>query len=152
IALLLQTDCSLREISRRVKRSVIFVKTIASQIGAYFQRRTQFITPDIIFRVTESAQIGEHRKQIAKRESISVGAVEQIIQSVPGLPEKRKLIRFEQRRSVARASIENAIESSPSITRGKIKNACGANYTWLYKHDSEWLYKTLPKALNYTKK
>ncbi|MFT4940976.1 MAG: transposase [Paraglaciecola sp.] len=152
IKLLIKRTYSLREIARRLKRSVNFVKSIASQISIGFQKRTQFITADIEARILQSAHAGLHRAIIAKREGVSVGAVEQLIQSVLGLSEKRKSIRMEERRKVARKCIRKAIDERTNITRKELKNLHYADYTWLYKHDNEWLYQTLPSAQNYSKK
>lgn len=152
IKLLNQRAYSLREIARRLKRSVNFVKSIASQKSIGFQRRTQFITADIEARILQSAHDGLHRAIIAKREGVSVGAVEQLIQSVHGLSKKRKSIRMEERGKRARQVILNAIDEHTNITRKELKNLHYADYTWLYKHDNEWLYQTLPPAQNYSKK
>ncbi|MDO7084766.1 TnsD family Tn7-like transposition protein [Pseudocolwellia sp. AS88] len=152
IKLLNKRTYSLREISRRLKRSVNFVKSIANQIGIVFQKRTQFITSDVEAKILQSAHVGLHRKIIAEREGVSVGSVEILIQSVPGLSEKRKSIRMDKRRLSARESIFKAISAQSGITRKELKNLHYADYTWLYKHDNEWLYQILPPAKNYTKK
>jgi two-component sensor histidine kinase len=152
IRLLNERAYSLREIARRLKRSVNFVKSIASQESIDFQRRTQFIDADIEARVLQSAHAGLHRAIIAKQEGVSVGAVEQLIQSVPGLSKKRKQLRLDERRIAAKQTISEAIGKYPNHTRKNLKSLFYADYTWLYKHDNEWLYQTLPPAKNYSKK
>jgi len=151
INLLKEQTYSLREIARRLKRSVNFVKSIASRIGVSFQKRTQFITADIEARILKSARAGMHRKTIAKREGVSVGAVEQIIQSFSGLSAKRKCLRMDKRRDKARRAIEKAIFAHPNQTRKELKTQNYADYTWLYRHDKVWLYEVLPSAKNHTK-
>ena len=142
---------SLREIARRLQRSVNFVKSIACQIGASFQKRTQFITADVEARVIKSARKGKHREAIARHEGLSVGAVELIIQSISGLSAKRKNLRMIERRDEARKAIKKAISEYPNQTRKELKGQHYADYTWLYRHDKAWLYEVLPPAKNHTK-
>lgn len=151
IRLLKERAYSLREIARRLKRSVNFVKCISSQIMISFQKRTQFITADVEERIIQSANYGTHRKTIAKSEGVSIGSVELIIQSVPGLSKKRKLLRMDKRRNEAKRAILTTIKANPDYSRKELKQECYADYTWLYRHEKVWLYQTLPSPKNHTK-
>lgn len=142
---------SLREIARRINRSIQFVKAMACQLGVRFQKRTHFVTPDIEARIIARARNGEHRKVIASKEGVSVGTVEHLIQCTPGLSDARRVMKKEERRRSARKAICKALLAQPSLTRIELKHACYNDYTWLYRHDKAWLYQTLPVANNHTK-
>lgn len=144
-------DYSFRSVSRHLGRSVNFVKTVARHMGVKYTKRTKFITPDIEARIIDSAKAGLDRRDIAEREGVSVSSVEQFIQYVPGLSEKRRNIRKEVRREEARGLICRVISDNPDITRNDLKKAFYADYMWLYRHDKDWLYETLPPANNHTK-
>ncbi|WP_445428798.1 TniQ family protein [Alishewanella sp. HL-SH05] len=115
IRLLKTQKYSLREVARRVNRSVVFVKTIASQAQIPFEKRTQFITFDITARIEAAAREGASRRVLAAQEGISVAAVEQIIQSVKGLSEYRRKLRKSQRQESARLALQRAIQNNPSV-------------------------------------
>ena len=142
---------SMRHIAKQLNRSVGYVKRIAMQVGAYFDRRIQFITFDIQTRIIKAAKKGEHRFAIAKREQVSVGAVERLIEGVAGLSAFRHKVRMQKRKMQARKNLKRQLKSKQNITRSDLKSAMSADYMWLYKHDKEWLYKHLPKAQNHTK-
>lgn len=149
--LLNEKKYSLREIARRINRSIHFVKALSCQMGIRFQKRTQFVTPDVEARIIVSAKAGKHRKAIAQDEGVSVGTVEQLIQSSPGLSKARRQLKKEERRKLARNAIRAVLQSQPSITRKELKSLRYSDYTWLYRHDKTWLYDTLPPANNQTK-
>ena len=145
--LLLETgEYSLREVARRLNRSVNFVKSIACHVGAHFQKRTQFITADVEERILRLARQGVHREKIATQEGVSIGAVEILIQSVPGLSCKRRQILKQSRQIRARQAIKDTLSTNPSLTRSKLRSAVYADYSWLYRHDKAWLYEHLPAA------
>lgn len=147
--LLSTQNYSLREISRRLKCSVGFVRSVAGKLGVAFAKRTQFITPDVESRVIRRAIDGAHRKDIALNEGISTGAVEQIIQGVRGLSVYRQYLRMLMKRDEYRQKMSHAIKQHPEYSRGALKRRFPAVYMWLYKYDKTWLYETLPKAINH---
>ncbi len=146
IQLLGTGEYSLREVARRLNRSVNFVKSVACHIGTHFQKRTQFITADVEERILHLASQGMHREKIAAQEGVSVGAVEILIQSVPGLSYKRRQILKQSRQIRARRAIQDALSINPPLTRSKLRSTVYADYSWLYRHDKAWLYKHLPAA------
>lgn len=150
--LLIKQCYSLREIARRTKRSVGFVKSLSGKVGLHFQRRTQFITPDITARIKELAIAGVDRKVIATDENVSVGAVEQIIQSVKGLSEYRQYLRMLGKQNKCRQKLLNAIGEYPHASRKQLKSRLSPEYTWLYKYDNAWLNQVLPPAIQLNKR
>lgn len=143
---------SLREIARRTKRSVGFVKSLSGKVGLHFQRRAQFITPDITARIKELAIAGVDRKVIATDENVSVGAVEQIIQGVKGLSEYRQYLRMLGKQIKCRQKLINAIGEYPHASRKQLKSRISSEYTWLYKYDNAWLNQVLPPAIQRNKR
>jgi len=150
--LLQSNQYSLREISRRIKCSIGYVKALAGRLNVVYLKRTQFITPDIESRIILRATKGEDRIVIAESECVSVGAVEQIIQGVKGLSVYRQYLRMLDKRDEARAALIQSMKTNPKVTRNELKRLVSAQYTWLYKYDKTWLYQTLPATLKITKK
>lgn len=142
---LLNTGLSLREIGRRLECSIGFVKGLAIRNGISIDRRRQFITVDIERAVWRKAFIGQHRSDISESLGISVGAVEQIIQSHSGLSKWRRHLKMHHKMHLNRTLLRRFMESNGNATRNEIKRQCSA-YMWLYKNDKDWLYAQLPKA------
>lgn len=138
---------SMREISRRAKCSVGFVKAIAKQNAIPIEKRTQFIDWEVESRVIEQAVNGASIKTIALSESLSVGAVEQIIQGQKSLSIWRQYLRMLSKQKKCRARLMDSIDRTPAVTRNTLKKSLGAEYTWLYKYDRQWLYFHLPKEI-----
>ena len=152
LKLLLLRDFSLREVAKRAKCSIGFVLRIAKLNKIEYLKRTQFIDEQLTVEIREMAINGECRKKIAQTTCVSVGAIEKIIESTPHLSAWRQYQRMLTRRDVARQAIQNIINTNDLVSRNEIKKLCYADYTWLYKYDQSWLYQTLPKPRNYTRK
>ncbi|WP_417437195.1 TnsD family Tn7-like transposition protein [Idiomarina abyssalis] len=150
--LLIEHRYSLREIARRINRSVGYVKSIAGKLGVAYQRRTQFITPDVEARIKHRAIAGHDRASIAVDEAISEGAVEQIIQSVRGLSIYRQYLRMLRKQAYCRDVISRGMELHPRASRSDLKRRFSAEYTWLYKYDKKWLYQTIPESVTFSKR
>lgn len=66
------------------------------------------------------------------------------------LPDIKKLriqIRFKKQRDIHRSAVKECLNSLELPTRGKVQKLQLSAYTWLFKHDKEWLYKALPEAI-----
>jgi hypothetical protein len=141
----LNSGCSMRQVAKSTGYSVGAIKQVALRNGIEIGRRRQRITADMERDIWRKAFVGMHRQIIADFHRISVGAVEQIIQSHTGLSAWRKHLRFQDKLYFHRNTILAFITSNPEYSRNKIKHEC-ISYMWLYKHDNEWLYTYLPKA------
>jgi len=139
----LNSGCSMRQVAVTTGYSVGAIKQVALRNGIEIGRRRQRITADMERDIWRKAFIGMHRSDIADFHKISIGAVEQIIQSHKGLPGWRRHLVFQNKLSFNRLTLTQFIERNSSYSRNKIKNECGS-YMWLYKHDKEWLYHHLP--------
>ncbi len=139
----LKNGYSLREVSKRYGRSVGYLKQLAAREGIGINQRPKRITKAIKRGVWRKAFIGIDRKRIASAFKISIGSVEQIIQSHNGLSGWRRHLKKQRNRLQYREQLLSAIEEHPDASRAELK-AISRSYQWLYKHDHEWLYQNLP--------
>ncbi|MCH1929549.1 TnsD family transposase [Shewanella sp. A25] len=144
---ILEQGFSLRKCAQALGCSVGFIKSVALRHGLQIERRRQFITPEMERSVWRKAFVGLYRQDIAQQLGLSVGAVEQIIQSHAGLSAWRHHLLMQQRKLSNRTSLINFMKRFPDASRNAIKHQCNA-YMWLYKHDKVWLYAQLPEALS----
>lgn len=146
--LLREYHFSMREISRRLNISVGALKSLAKRHHIRLDERRQFITADIERKVIDLAIEGNDRKEIAGQFGISVGAAEQIIQSVNGLSVWRQYLRAYQKRTEMRQELTDAIVSFPDSSRKEIRKLASRSYMWLFKYDKQWLNSALPAKLS----
>jgi transposase-like protein len=143
-SLLREEKYSMREISRRVKVSVGYVKQTAKRMGVSVDERRQTITPDVERKIKAMAIKGACRHKISSKFGISDGAVEQIIQSVSGLVVWRQYLRLLSKRNNVRKVVQEAIKQYPTHSRTQLRQLIRKEYTLLYKYDRKWLMDTLP--------
>ncbi|WP_105200891.1 TnsD family Tn7-like transposition protein [Pseudoalteromonas sp. T1lg10] len=142
---LLKQHCSLRQCAAQLKCSVGYVKGVALRHQITIERRRKRITPQMERCIWRKAFVGQHRQDIAQQLGLSIGAVEQVIQSHAGLSAWRHHLLMQQRKLSNRTSLINFMRRFPDASRNVIKHQCNA-YMWLYKHDKAWLYAQLPEA------
>lgn len=90
---------------------------------------------------------GESTASIAQKMECSQGAIEQILTQFPDIKKLRIQIRFKKQRDIHRSAVKECLNSLEIPTRGKVQKFQRSAYTWLFKHDKEWLYKALPEAI-----
>lgn len=142
---LLNMGYSMRQISHRTKHSIATIKQIALRNGMQVNRRRHKLNVDIERDIWRKALVGLHRQEIATFHGVSVGAVEQIIQSHKGLSEWRHHLLMAQRKQTNRQLFLETVDKNPQATRNELKNSTSC-YMWLYKNDKDWLYARLPEA------
>jgi len=135
---------SLRSVSHMTEVSVSTLKILAQQEGIYVDTR-----PYKIFMRTERAIwrklfVGIPCCDIALSFDISTGAVEQILRKHQYLKPLRQKICFYQKQKKHRNELYQHILLNPSHCRNQVRKCCGGAYIWLYRHDKQWLFITLP--------
>lgn len=144
---LLQQGKSLRAVSARCKRSVIYVKKLAIQNNIPVKTRAKRIFGADIALIVGLLKDGVKTQQIAREVDYSVGAVEQVLSQHPSLVEQRHQMRFNAQCHKHQNFILQALAEHPEYHRGDFQRECRASYSWLFKHDKEWLYSVMPDAV-----
>lgn len=147
IVCLLQQRKSLRAVSEQCKRSVIYVKKLALQNNIPVKTRAKRIFGADIALIVGLLKDGVKTQQIASEVDYSVGAVEQVLSQHPGLVEKRHQMRFDAQCHKHQQCILQLLAEHPEYHRGDFQRACRASYSWLFKHDRDWLYSVMPDAV-----
>jgi hypothetical protein len=147
IVRLLQQGKSLRAVSEQCERSVIYVKKLAIQNNIPVKTRAKRIFGADIALIVGLLKDGVKTQQIASEVDYSVGAVEQVLSQHPGLVKKRHQMRFNAQCHKHQSCILRALAEHPEYHRGDFQREYRASYSWLFKHDKEWLYSVLPDAI-----
>ena len=145
----LRQSKSLRAVATQAGVSVLYAKKIAIQNNVPVEYRAQRIFQTEKKQILECLQRGDCTSIIAAKFSCCAGVVEQLLSQYPQIVEHRRQLRKQNRRDKHRASILKLVQSRRGIKRGELQSALRSSYTWLFKHDKQWLYKHLPKAILY---
>jgi hypothetical protein len=143
----LRQSNSLRNVATLAGVSVSYVKKIAIQNSVAIESRAHRIFQTEKKQILECLQRGEATSTIATAFACGVGVIEQLLSQHPQIVEHRRQLRKQNRRDKHRASILKLVEFHRGIKRGELQSAVRSSYTWLFKHDKQWLYKHLPKAI-----
>ncbi|GAC08259.1 TnsD family Tn7-like transposition protein [Paraglaciecola chathamensis] len=144
---LLRKGMPILQIHRLTGMSRCFIKHLALYNKIEIKRIPRTIDDSVIKQVLNYAYRGFHRNYIAYKTDISVGSVEQIISSEPGLVQKRRRYKFESKRRRNRLEILRCIQRQPKAIKQEIKNQCYSAFHWLYRNDKSWLNSTMPAPL-----
>jgi hypothetical protein len=150
IVRLIKSEMSMRQVSMLTQTSIGFIKRVAKINSLHVDMRAKKLFEPQKILIVKLAKKGMSTSDIAKQRGCSVGAVEHIISQTKGLVEIRKKVRFLSLRNRHRATISSAIKEYRR--RIDIQKAVRASYTWLYKNDKEWLYRSLPPAVPRSKR
>lgn len=143
----LRNGMSMRQAAKRANVSVGYAKSIAMQNNIRIHRRAQFLFATERKQILSRLKAGELTTSIAKEMECSQSAVEQLLTQFPDIKELRIQLRFEKQRNTHRSILHECLDRTKAPTRGQIQSLCRSSYTWLFKHDKEWLYETLPSAI-----
>jgi hypothetical protein len=141
------SSLSLKQLASKWNVSVTTAKNRKVQLGMAISRRPQFLFMPEVERIIKQLDAGYKTEDIARSFACSKSAIEQILAQNPELKAKRHQLRFQERQSRHRQVIFDAAKLPNMQRRVDIQTNYRASYTWLYKHDREWLYETIPQEI-----
>lgn len=107
-------------------------------------RRPKVLTHEIRSEIIQSIKSGEPFRQIAKTFSLSRATIDRIYNEQPKLQEVWHAASHERMRKAERDKLELLIRSIPDITLAELRRTKNSGYSWLSRHDKEWLKSRLP--------
>lgn len=143
----LQEGRSLRATAKIVGANIAVIKAIAARNQIDIHRRTKTIFAQQRRTMWRQLVIGISTREIAITHHCSEGAVQKELTCYPELIELRKRIRFYKKRTEHREKILSLLDSINMPTRSLLQNRARSSYTWLFKHDKQWLYENLPQSI-----
>lgn len=141
---LLQQGYSRRHIRRKTGATDSRVVLIAKQHGFPVDRRPKRLDHRTRQKIISLANTGATIADIAQRAGFNGNTVCKIIQEEPGLVERRKSFKEMQKRLKYQAALSRYMSRHPDTGRKRIRQACSKAWTWLYRHNPEWLTQNLP--------
>lgn len=143
----LKAGHSLRQVAKELGGSISTFKHLAIKNGVEVNRRAQKLFEQQRHSIWKQLVDGKTTQKIATNIGCSNGAVEQELHQYPELLSLRARIRFLSKRSEHREKLISTKNRFEKPTRKQIQDAARSAYTWLFKHDKQWLYTQLPAAI-----
>ncbi|MBI5006073.1 MAG: hypothetical protein HZB95_03005 [Nitrosomonadales bacterium] len=107
-------------------------------------RRPKVLTHEIRSEIIQSIKRGEPFRQISKTFSFSRATIDRICNEQPSLHEVWRAASHERARKTEREKFELLIKSNPKCSWAELRKTKNSGYSWLSRHDKEWLKSRLP--------
>ncbi|EPW6908694.1 TnsD family Tn7-like transposition protein [Vibrio parahaemolyticus] len=143
----LKSGSSMRAVAKSFGTTVNTLKIKAAQQNIKVGSRPSKLFKDAEEQILDRLHKGDKTQSIATDFGLSVGAIEKVLSKHPELKDVRKKIWFTETRNVRRAELLDYLAKHPNATRNQIKQELNGAYMWLYRHQRDWLYKTLPAEI-----
>jgi hypothetical protein len=102
------------------------------------------VTHEIRSEIIRTIKSGESLQEIARGFSLSQATIDRICNEQPKLHEMWRAARHERMKNTEREKFELLIKNNPNMTRVELRQTKNSGYSWLSRHDKEWLNSRLP--------
>ena len=116
----------------------------ATLLGLDFTHRAKSLTPDRLARVRAMLRSGADKASISKTCCISIASISRLISSAPDIAAAWRCARHDIALKANRRQFLDLLASHPGWPVKQLRTIPGNAYSWLYRHDREWLRAHLP--------
>lgn len=116
----------------------------AAQAGVTFTSRAKSIKGDLLAGMIAALGKGADRVAVSREYGVSATSVNRLLSTDHALRDKWADARHERARQSHRAAIQAAYAQDPLCTQRELRSRNAASWTWLYRHDREWLTSAAP--------
>jgi len=95
-------------------------------------------------QILKALRRGDDKGVIAVRHEVSVQTVTRALRNEPGLASQRKLAIQKRDQARARADWDAALRRWPTMQQKELRRHVGSAFSWLYRHDRDWLMNHQP--------
>lgn len=146
------------EIARRYHLGQGSVSSIARQIGLDVSsairwlgklelidtpKRPRVLHDELRSKISDALQKGLPQAEIVKMYGISLATIDRICHENPQLYQKWRYASHERKKQVARNKLEAFLQAHHDAPILTIRQEVGASYSWLYRHDRQWIRSRL---------
>lgn len=135
---------SCRTAARLAGVSVTTAATYRRAAGLPVSDRPKTVTKDVRQIAAQMLSSGASIPETCERTGISVSSVYRLMRWVPDVNVIRNNLRFESRVTQQRSAWLNIQRQFKSACCTELRERVPATYTWLYRHDREWLVRNSP--------
>ena len=143
-SLVMEQGLSIRAASIRVGISVTTGVQWARKRGVQYLTRTQTFSDDKKAKSRKLIRRGLDISAVANAVGVSRISINRLRAAEPELGEAWTLARFLKKRRQVRSQFTQLIHKHPTATVNELRQFPGNPYTWLYRHDRDWLRCQIP--------
>lgn len=143
----LRQSTSIRQAAELLGKSPYTLITVARRHGLHVGRRPKRIFGPDREQIAHCLCSGIPAAQVAAMCRVSLSTVYRIAASSGEVQALSAAKRSEQRLQTARSIWLDMLRRHPTLTAKAMRSQCPAEWTYLYRHDREWLAKHSPRRL-----
>jgi hypothetical protein len=117
---------------------------MARRLGIAFTPRPKQMTPERVRRIKRLLRTGASTRNVATQSSVSVGSINRLLAADEHLREVHKMKLYLAKRREARKAFCCWTRTFPGHQVNELRKMPGNPYTWLYRHDRNWLREQIP--------
>lgn len=137
---------SLSSLAKQLKINISTAMRWLGKLGLIeIPHRPKIVTIDIRKGVVDQLKQGQPLKEIASRTGLSGSTIDRICNEEPNLQQIWKIANKEWKRDKSREKLKQFLRNNPTLTATELRQSSDSGYSWLSRHDRDWLSKNLPK-------
>lgn len=117
---------------------------LARRAGIEFTTRPKVMKGACLQRIRQLLHRGWSSKRVSEATGTSVVSINRLLSGDPDLKQAWQTSAFLARRKIVRKSFLTLVQRYPDATVKELRRARAGDYTWLYRHDREWLRSAIP--------
>lgn len=110
------------------------------------QRRPRSVTITVRRVAVSLLKAGHTLRDVCAQTSLSKATVDRILNDTSSLRTTWKASAMERRRKIERDRLDAFLTSNPDATMQVVRKTSGIGYSWLFRHDRQWLYSRVQKS------
>jgi len=148
LACLVGAGLSVSAAARELGIATTTATQIARRAGIRFTRRRKVLKGPHLRQIERLLRRGWSSKRVSEATGRSVVSINRLLAADPDLKQAWQTAAFLARRKISRKALLTAIRRHPGATVKELRKMRYADYTWLYRHDREWLRTAIPALWN----
>lgn len=116
----------------------------AIQAGIRFTSRAKVMKGGALMEIEAALRRGADRVDVSRDYGLSVSTINRLLSTNHPLRDEWTAARHEFARQKHRTAIRAAYARDPQSTQRELRTRNGASWTWLYRHDRDWLISAAP--------
>lgn len=139
---------SISAAARAIEMATTTAAQIARRAGVEFTPRPKIMKGARVQRIKRLLRKGWASKRVSDATGVSVVSINRLLAADLELKQAWQTTVYLARRKIARKAFRIAAKRCREATAKELRQIRGSDYTWLYRHDREWLRSAIPALWN----
>lgn len=144
VRLVKQDGMSISAAARKLGITTTTATQAARRAGIQFTPRRKVLKGSRLQQIRRLLRRGWPSKRVSEATGTSVVSINRLLAADPDLRQAWQTSAFLARRKIARKAFLAVVQHNPEATVKELRRVRDGDYTWLYRHDREWLRSAIP--------